>query len=261
MPGTTSEKVEAHRESVSPNQYFEPHAHDTDQLTWIPGGARVRVGDSRWHLHSDHFAWIPAFVEHEMQLTGADAMFSLYLDQSVRLPQLRWTRPLVLPADPVGVSIVQSLCIRSVHSSRLEASLALLLEILSSTEESYDALAVPTDPRARQVAEAILSEPHEQRGLTDWAEALDVSSKTLHRAFIADTGLTFSQWRTRARIYAAERLLIEGNSVQETAEIIGYATTTGFIKAFRQAFGSTPAAHVRAKRRTRSTTTSRRPPL
>ncbi|CAH0125687.1 HTH-type transcriptional regulator NimR [Microbacterium oxydans] len=260
MPGATSEKFEAHHERVAPDQYFEPHVHAADQLALIPGGARVRVGDSRWHLHGDHFAWVPALVEHEMQMVGAEDMFSLYLEQSIRLPQQRWGRPLVLPADPVGIAIVQSLCARQFHHARLDASLALLLEILSSTEESYDALAVPADPRARQVAEAILHDPQEQRDLADWSAALGVSSKTLHRAFLADTGLSFTQWRTRARVYAAERLLVDGTSVQETAEIIGYGTTTGFIKAFRQVFGSTPAVYIRAKRRARTGMPARRSP-
>ncbi|WEK59603.1 MAG: AraC family transcriptional regulator [Candidatus Microbacterium colombiense] len=249
MPGRTYENLEAHREFVLPDQYFEPHSHDADQLAWIPGGARIRVGDSRWHLHGDHFAWIPGLVEHEMQMSGASEMFSLYLAPSLRLPEQRWSRPLVLPADAVAVAVVQSLCAHQVQEARLQASLALLTQILSSTNESYDALAVPADARARVVAEAILDDPQDSRDLEEWARHLDLSTKTLHRAFLADTGLSFSQWRTRARVYAAERLLVEGHAVQDTAELVGYRTPTGFIKAFRHVFGSTPATYIRAKRR------------
>ncbi|GGM48322.1 helix-turn-helix transcriptional regulator [Microbacterium saperdae] len=259
MPGKTYEKLEAHREQVLPDQYFEPHSHAADQLAWIPGGARIGVGDSRWHLHGDHFAWIPALAEHEMQMVGAEEMFSLYIDPVLRLPQPRWTRPLVLPVDPVAVAIIQSLSSIDVDESRLDASIALLREILSSTEESYDALALPSDPRARAIAEAILEDPQELRELENWAQHFGVSTKTLHRAFLADTGITFSQWRTRARVYAAERLLVEGHSVQDTAELIGYSTPTGFIKAFRQVFGSTPATYIRAKRRLRGAPAFRRP--
>jgi AraC-like DNA-binding protein len=45
--------------------------------------------------------------------------------------------------------------------------------------------------------------------------------------------------------------------VHETAELTGYATATGFIKAFRQVFGSTPATYIRAKRRVSGATTRR----
>ncbi|MBO0979518.1 AraC family transcriptional regulator [Microbacterium sp. SD291] len=233
---------------MSPDQFFEAHSHERDQLAWIPGGARIRVADSHWRLQGDQFAWIPALAEHDMQMSGAEEMFSLYLDPSIRLPQSRWNRPLALPVDPVAGAIVRSLCTSKIDGARVDASIALLMAILAVTDESYDALAVPHDPRARAVADAILLDPAEERGLDDWAQQLGVSTKTLHRAFLADTGLTFSQWRTRARIYAAERLLAEGHSVQETSERTGYATSTGFIKAFRQVFGATPASYARAKK-------------
>ncbi|WP_223625280.1 AraC family transcriptional regulator [Microbacterium sp. EST19A] len=258
MPEATSENLEAHRESVTPEQFFEPHVHDADQLAWIPGGARVGVGDARWHLHADHLVWIPAHTEHEMRMIGAGAMFSLYLSPEIRLPQDRWARPLVLPVDAVAAAIMEDLCAGRGAGRRLNASLDLLLEILAATEESYDALTVPSDPRARLVATAIIADPHEDRALEAWAHELGVSTKTLHRAFLADTGLSFRQWRTRARVYAAERLLVEGLSVAEASEIVGYATSTGFIKAFRQVFGSSPATYIRAKRRARGSVAARR---
>lgn len=258
MPEATSENLEAHRESVTPEQFFEPHVHDADQLAWIPGGARVGVGDARWHLHADHLLWIPAHTEHEMRMIGASAMFSLYLSPELRLPQDRWSRPLVLPVDAVAAAIIDDLCTRGAAGRRLTSSIDLLLEILSATDESYDTLTVPSDPRARAVATAIIADPHEDRPLEAWARDLGVSTKTLHRAFLADTGLSFRQWRTRARVYAAERLLVEGLSVEEAAAIVGYATSTGFIKAFRQAFGSSPATYIRARRRARSAVSARR---
>lgn len=248
VPGTTSEKCAAHREQVLPDQHFEVHTHTADQLAWVPGGARIRVGDASWRMHGDHFAWVPALAEHEMQMAGAEEMFSLYLSPELRLPQTRWSRPLALPVDTVAGAIVRDLCTIPATPDRLDASLTLLLHILEHTEESYDTLAVPADPRARIVAEGLLSDPGGQRELDDWAGELQVSTKTLQRAFQSETGLTFGQWRTRARLYAAERLIVEGCTVQEASDLSGYATATGFIKAFRQLFGSTPAAYARAKR-------------
>ena len=260
MPGTTSEKVAPFREQVSPDQLFEVHTHTADQLAWAPGGARIRVGDARWRMHGDQFAWVPALAEHEMQMDGAEEMFSLYLSPEIRLRQARWSRPFALPVDAVAGAIVQNLCTVPASAERVDASLTLLLNILEHTEESYDTLAVPADPRARTVAEGLLSDPGGQRELDDWAAELLVSTKTLQRAFQHETGLTFGQWRTRARLYAAERLIVEGCTVQEAADLSGYATATGFIKAFRQLFGSTPAAYARAKRGHRPASSRRRPP-
>lgn len=248
MLGTTSEFLAAYRESVLPDHLFESHSHAADQLAWIPGGAEVRVAESRWQVRGDQFVWIPALADHEIQMTGAEETFSLYIDPRLRLRQERWDRPLVLPVDPVAGAIVLSLCTTRAAEGRLQASLNLLTEILMNTVESYDMLTLPTDTRARAVAEAVLKGPGETHSLASWAENLNVSTKTLLRAFRTDTGLTYAQWRTRARIYAAERLLAEGLSVQETSELSGYSTSTGFIKAFRSVFGATPATYARAKR-------------
>lgn len=248
MLGTTSEFLAAYRESVPPDHVFESHSHTVDQLAWVPGGAEVRVGDSRWQLRGDQFAWIPALADHEMRMTGGEESFSLYIDPQLRVGQERWDRPLVLPVDPVAGAIVLSLCTTKVTESRLQASLSLLTEILTHTVESYDTLTLPADARARAVAEAVLDDPSETHSLESWAEKQGVSTKTLLRAFRTETGLTYAQWRTRARVYAAERLLAEGHSVQETSELTGYATSTGFIKAFRSVFGTTPAHYARAKR-------------
>jgi AraC-like DNA-binding protein len=248
----------AHREQVFPDQHIEEHTHAADQLAWVPGGAHIRIGETNWRLHGDHFAWVPALAEHEMKMAGAHEMFSLYLSPELRLPQPRWSRPLALPVDPVAGAIVRNLCTVEADGSRLHASLTLLLNILEHTEESFDTLAVPADPRARTVAEGILADPGDDRELDSWASQLQVSTKTLQRAFQSETGLTFGQWRTRARLYAAERLIVEGSTVQEASDLSGYGTATGFIKAFRQLFGSTPAAYARAKRGHLRTRTGRR---
>lgn len=256
MLGATSEYLSAYRESVAPDHVFESHSHAADQLAWIPGGAEVRVGDSRWQLRGDQFAWIPALADHEMRMTGAEESFSVYIDPRLRPGQERWNRPLVLPVDPVAGAIVLSLCTAKVADARLQASLTLLTEILTHTAESYDALTLPADRRARTVAVAVLEDPGETHSLESWADRLSISTKTLLRAFRTETGLTYAQWRTRARVYAAERLLAEGHSVQETSVLCGYSTPTGFIKAFRSVFGTTPAHYARAKRGARQ---ARRP--
>ena len=58
------------------------------------------------------------------------------------------------------------------------------------------------------------------------------------------TGISFGQWRTRARTYRAAQLLSKGWSVQDVAAEVGYATATGFIKAYRNVYNATPAAHA-----------------
>ncbi|MGO7367339.1 helix-turn-helix domain-containing protein [Rhizobium ruizarguesonis] len=45
--------------------------------------------------------------------------------------------------------------------------------------------------------------PYDKRGLEDWAELGNASSRTLARLFRAETGLSFRQWRQQARLTEA----------------------------------------------------------
>ncbi|WP_233617348.1 helix-turn-helix transcriptional regulator [Actinomadura sp. WAC 06369] len=98
------------------------------------------------------------------------------------------------------------------------------------------------------VAEALLRDPADDRSLEEWARDLDVSPRTISRAFRAATGLSFAQWRRSLRIHRALALLGEGCEVQDVAERLGYAQTSTFIDAFRRVMGTTPGAYVGASR-------------
>lgn len=50
-----------------------------------------------------------------------------------------------------------------------------------------------------------------------------VSVTTLQRQFRDETGMTFSEWRTRARIAAAEGHLADGRNIGWTGRRVGYA--------------------------------------
>lgn len=244
-PLGTSGNLVAERVPVAPDGRFAPHHHRVDQLAWPQGGGvRVRVEEVHWRVLPEQFLWIPAHAEHEMRMEGAEAVLSLYVDPALRPAGARWRRPLVLRADELAAGVIRHLCSRERGASRLAAGFALVRDILEQTPESTDALALPRHPAARRVAEALLADPATNRSLQEWAQELGVSSKTLLRGFAADTGATFSRWRLRARAYHAARLLAEGWSVQAAAAEVGYATATGFIKAYRSVYGASPAAHA-----------------
>src|SRR5262249_54921169 len=69
---------------------------------------------------------------------------------------------------------------------------------------------------------------------------------TLLRDFRADTGLTFEQWRLRCRLNAAVEFLVAGFGVDQVAVRVGFASRSGFTRAFRQQFGSAPREFGRA---------------
>lgn len=252
-PAVTLENFAAMTDPVASDQHFAAHHHDFDQLAWAQrGGMRIRVDNVHWRVTPDQFVWVPAHSEHELWMEGGDAILSLYLHPSLRPSGGRWNRPMILPVDELTASVVRHLCASDRALPRRQAGVQLVRDVLEQTIESEDVLAMPSHPAARHVAEALIANPGSERTLDDWARELEVSSKTLLRGFASETGATFGQWRTRARTYRAAQLLSTGWSVQDVASEVGYATATGFIKAYRSVYNTTPAAHAARHKRSRN---------
>lgn len=96
------------------------------------------------------------------------------------------------------------------------------------------------------MAGALLRSPEDQRTATEWAESLHTSSTSLRRAFRNETGLAFSEWRTRVRLNRSLDLLDRGHQVG-TAARVGFVSTNGYIMAFRRHFGCTPGAWIKGR--------------
>ena len=100
-----------------------------------------------------------------------------------------------------------------------------------------------TDARLCRIAARLRADPADDRPLAEWGRHVGASARTLARLFLADTGLTFGQWRTRLRLQAALPLLADGMAVNRVAGRVGYATASAFVAAFRRAVGVSPGAY------------------
>lgn len=69
---------------------------------------------------------------------------------------------------------------------------------------------------------------------------MGASARTLARAFAAETGLTFQQWRTHARLRAALPMLAHNAPLESVAHRVGYRSASAFVAAFRREVGATP---------------------
>ncbi|MCS5720141.1 AraC family transcriptional regulator [Herbiconiux sp. CPCC 205763] len=243
----TLTNIVAARTRVDTGTRFDPHVHDDDQLAWMPEGAmELSVRAATWHLRRDHFAWIPAGVRHEMAFSGAGTLISVYAHPELRPSGDHWRRPRIVGADDLSAAVLRHLTEAGSGPSperRLRCH-ALLVDLLESAGTRHDIVALPGDPRARAVAARLLADPGDPRELDDWAAEVGVGAKTIARAFVADTGRTFREWRIQARMHVAAGLLAEGESVQDVAVRVGYATSSGFIAAFAARFGTTPSRYT-----------------
>lgn len=80
-------------------------------------------------------------------------------------------------------------------------------------------------------------------GLTEVAAAMHRSPSHLTTTIRRATGKTVQEWITLGRLAEAERLLLHTDErIDIVAERVGYKDPTHFIRTFRKARGSTPAA-------------------
>jgi AraC-like DNA-binding protein len=105
------------------------------------------------------------------------------------------------------------------------------------------AVPIPTDPRARAVADDLLTDPADDRSLAAWGHTVGASARTLARAIERDTGMGFARWRTHIRIAHALTSLAAGATVTRAGHDAGYATPSAFVAAFRRTTGTTPGAY------------------
>ncbi|WP_308165145.1 AraC family transcriptional regulator [Nocardia noduli] len=120
---------------------------------------------------------------------------------------------------------------------------AVVFDLLEPVEVIPIGAHPPSDPRARQVAAALLRDPADPRTLAEFAAATATSTRTLARLFRAETGIGFGDWRTQIRLAASLPHLAEGMPIARIAARVGYATPSAYVAAFRRTVGVSPGRY------------------
>ncbi|HLU59150.1 MAG TPA: helix-turn-helix transcriptional regulator [Pseudonocardia sp.] len=228
------------RFALSRGRRFAEHVHPTHQLAWAERGVlSISAGDTTWALPPTRALWIPAGVRHTTAAATAAAMHSLYLRPS-RVPTA-FARPTVLAVTPLLAALIGHLGRAGLGDAERARAEAVLFDQLVPAPVASVELALPRDERARRVADALLADPADDRGVDALARLACTSPRTLHRLFRETTGCGLGEWRLRARMRTALELLATGLPVGVVAHRVGYRTPSAFVAAFRKVLGTTPA--------------------
>jgi AraC-like DNA-binding protein len=209
----------------------------------------VETAQGRQLAPSRSISWMPPKVEHAVQSYGPIAGVGAFL-----LPQLCAE----LPAHPASYGynpLIALILQRAIDwpsdapldAARLRLVLVLLDELRDAPTRPLQ-LPWPRDPRLLAIVRALLANIASNRTLEQWARWADIAPRTLSRKFAQETGMSFAQWRQWARLTQALEWLATGRAVKDVALSLGYSSVSAFIKTFRQALGSTPAAYLHAQR-------------
>lgn len=222
----------------------EPHQHARGQLFGsLRGLISVKVQDAVWVVPAIHAVWLPPHHLHAAQSHGPFHGWSVYVEPAAcqGLP----ARPCTLRTSGLlreAVLRAAEWPLGPLDASQSRVAGVILDEIRSLPVEPLG-LPLPKDARLQRIARALIADPADGRDLEAWARWAALSSRTLSRRFVEETGFNFTAWRQRARLMRSLEMLAANVPVNSIALDLGYATASAFITLFKRSFGETPAAY------------------
>ncbi|MFF5078603.1 helix-turn-helix domain-containing protein [Actinoplanes sp. NPDC000266] len=217
---------------------WSPHAHPMHELVWVRGGTLTsRVGRRVFTVPPGFALWLPAGVTHGGRLTAGAEFHDAFFAPG-RTP-VEFSGPTPITMSPLLESLLVRLARGDLDAAARARTEAVVFDVLEPAERHF-ALELPGDSRIDPIAEALLDDPADDRGLQEWAAQLGISDRTITRAFREATGLSFAQWRQALRVHEALALLSGGAEVRDVSERLGYSQPSTFIAAFRRVMRVTP---------------------
>jgi AraC-like DNA-binding protein len=224
------------------------HSHPRGQLMGaLSGLVSVGLDKQQWVVPAIHAIWIPPHCVHSVRSYGPFSGWSVFIAEH---------RCASLPREPRAIRTTALLreAVRRAATwpgdeldlARARIAEVVIDELAASKEESLG-LPLPEDPRLVRITDALASDLSDNRGLEQWAAWAGLAPRTLSRRFVAETGLTFAQWRQQARLLRALELVADEVPVTTIALELGYDNVSAFIDMFRRALGTTPGRYVRSE--------------
>jgi AraC-like DNA-binding protein len=227
---------------------LDTHLHREAQLVYAAEGTmQVTTPKGRWLVPPDRAVWVPALLEHSIDVLADIEMRTLYFDLAWLARQDRsrdFDAEYVVRVSRLLHETILALFDGRNDAERTEVLVRLALLELHEAEDSATFIPLPHEPRCRRAADIVLGDPTGAHEIETLARAVGTSARTLSRLFASETQLSFKSWCQRARIAAAiQKLSTEANvSVKQLASDLGYASVPAFSHAFRQVTGKTPTA-------------------
>jgi AraC-like DNA-binding protein len=248
----TSEGVHLVARHYKKGAGIDTHMHREAQLVYAARGMmQVTTPKGRWLVPPDRAVWVPARLEHSIDVLADIDMRTLYFDLAWLAREQRsasLNAEFVVRVSPLLHQAILALFDGRDDPGRTRLLVGLAVLELHHAEDSTTFIPLPQEPRCRRAADIVLGDPTGSHEIETLARAVGASARTLSRLFSAETQLSFKSWCQRARIAAAiERLSLEANvSVKQLASDLGYASVSAFSHAFRQVTGKTPTEFAEA---------------
>jgi len=233
---------------LPPAQEIGWHSHPRFQLVYAARGVlAVDTRDATWVVPPQSAVWVPPATDHRLTAKGLVQLRSLYVrtDAATRMPGTC----VVLEVTP----LLRELILRATElpleyevrgpAGRL---MRLLLDELAGLARLPYRLPMPKARPLAPVCRGLLEAPSEAATLAEIARKAHLSARTLARYFRRETGMSFAEWRRRARLLRALAWIAEGRPILEVAIELGYESPSAFSAMFKRELGA-PPSHFRSR--------------
>ncbi|MGW8482359.1 helix-turn-helix domain-containing protein [Microbacterium sp. NPDC055903] len=216
----------------------DEHSHPEPHLIFVVSGTATLIVDGREYALGTHeAAWLQVDVPHALRVHDGGMVLGPLLEATAE-PPARVVRLGVVPA------LVEAMMTTLVASPTTEEQIRpfrrALGRVLADVATPYFPVVLPAHPAARLLAREAMRSP---RTLEDLAARHRMSVRQVQRIFAAETGCSFTRWRTRVRLNGAVAHVLGGGDLAAAARLAGYATRSGLLRALSRETG-TSMAHL-----------------
>ena len=227
------------------------HSHPRFQLVY--GAQGVMTVDTRgtsqgetWVVPPQRAVWLPPGIEHRI-LTSSKVKFrTLYVaaDAAKAMPQ-RCEAFAITPLLRELILRATELPVEYDEKGAAGRVMQLILDELASLIRLPYNLPMPASKVLSRICRAFIENPNDRVTIEELGSRHGTTTRTLARGFRRETGMSFSEWRRRARLLRALAWIAEGRPILAVALDLGYDSPSAFSAMFKREFGL-PPSHYRA---------------
>lgn len=229
-------------EAFLSNTETRMHSHPWGQVQLISGGILEMEAEDTRFLAPPHLAiWVPAGIKHTSYNRKPLSYCSLNIAHTLTTNFPDCTS--LIKVTPIVSAIIDDFRQRGVNIAESEADKRLvqvLLDQLATRDTQHHFLPSTDNKYLAKILPAVEENPIDNTSLSEWAERVHTTERTLARHCQSELGMSFTEWRLRVRYLYSMDLLRKGHSVKEVALTLGYNQASPFIAMFKKYSGQTP---------------------
>jgi AraC-like DNA-binding protein/quercetin dioxygenase-like cupin family protein len=227
-----------------PNGFeIQRHRHAWHQLIFATSGVMtVATPRGHWVVPPLSAVWVPANSEHAIRFTGQSQLRTLYIRPAFAKGSAKTCSAMTVSP------LLRELIVRTAALGALDRRSVPERAMAWLIREELKQLEIPPlnlpAPQSAQLKALTMALADNRLGTKALARSIGLSTRTLERRFLAETGMTFFQWRLHARMLRALEQILMGEPLKVAAGRAGYRGASAFVAAFKSAFGTSPRRYV-----------------